>query len=77
MESGAKMITHLFNAMNGFHHRSDPGFLGLLDSELPIFYGLIADGIHCHAQALKMAVRTNFKCLVLVSDAISASGLKG
>lgn len=78
VRSGAAMVTHLFNAMNGFHHRADPGFLGLLDSieHQSVFYGLISDGIHANSQALKLAYRTNKKGMVLVSDAISAMGLK-
>ena len=79
VQAGARMITHLFNAMLVFHHRSDPGLVGLLTSkklaDKPIFYGLISDGIHTHPTALRLAVRAHMKGLCAVSDAISAMGL--
>ncbi|XP_020608008.1 N-acetylglucosamine-6-phosphate deacetylase-like [Orbicella faveolata] len=59
--NGATFITHLFNAMLPFHHR-DPGIVGLLtDNETPkpIFYGLIADGIHTHPTATRIAHRSH------------------
>lgn len=78
INEGAGMITHLFNAMLSFHHR-DPGMVGLLTSNKiggqQIYYGLIADGIHTHPAALRIAFRSNPKGLVLVTDAMSAVGL--
>uniref|UniRef100_A0A224Z2N5 N-acetylglucosamine-6-phosphate deacetylase n=1 Tax=Rhipicephalus zambeziensis TaxID=60191 RepID=A0A224Z2N5_9ACAR len=80
MQDGASFITHLFNAMLPFHHR-DPGLVGLLTSkklpdEKTVFYGIIADGIHTHPAALRIAYKANSRGLTLVTDAMSAMGLE-
>mmetsp|Transcript_65842 Transcript_65842/g.102792 ORF Transcript_65842/g.102792 Transcript_65842/m.102792 type:complete len:1073 (-) Transcript_65842:59-3277(-) len=76
VQNGARLITHLFNAIVPFHHR-DPGVIGLL-SDGPvqkIHYGLIVDGIHVHPSVVNMAFRTHPAGCVLVTDAMSALGL--
>lgn len=76
VKSGVTMVTHMFNAMNSFHHR-DPGIVGLLGSDLPdLYYGLIVDGIHCHPASALIAHRAHPKGVVLVTDAIGAMGLE-
>jgi N-acetylglucosamine-6-phosphate deacetylase len=72
---GARMITHMFNAMNAFHHR-DPGIIGLLGSKnLSYYFGIISDGQHTHPYSIVMAHKCHPKGLVLVTDAMSALGL--
>ncbi|CAH0560663.1 unnamed protein product [Brassicogethes aeneus] len=76
VKNGATLITHLFNAMLPFHHR-DPGLVGLLASDKcdTIYFGIIADNIHTHPAAQRIAYRVCPKGLILVTDAISALGL--
>ena len=77
--SGARFITHLFNAMMPFHHR-DPHLIGLLSNRNlvgheNIYYGIIADGIHTHPAAINIAYKSHPSGLVLVTDSIAAMGL--
>jgi N-acetylglucosamine-6-phosphate deacetylase len=77
VQSGATMITHLFNAMQQLHHR-DPGIVGLLGSadSLPRpYYGIICDGIHIHKSCVKLAYRSHPQGAILVTDAMAQLGL--
>ena len=79
VKHGATLITHLFNAMNAFHHR-DPGLVGLLTTNnldnQKVHYGIIADGVHCEQASLKLAYNTNFEGMCLITDGIGALGLE-
>lgn len=70
----ARLITHLFNAMRGFHHR-DPGVVGATLTS-SVMVSLIADGFHVHPAALQIVVQTKGpEQICLISDAISATGM--
>jgi N-acetylglucosamine-6-phosphate deacetylase len=75
--AGATGITHLFNAMRGFHHR-EPGLagFGLMDDD--IYVEVIADMAHLHPQSLKMLfdMKTPDK-IILVSDSVKGPGWGG
>jgi N-acetylglucosamine-6-phosphate deacetylase len=75
IERGMTLATHLFNAMRSFHHR-EPGAPGaVLDAE-NIMAELIADGIHVHPAALRIAVaRKGSERICLVTDSIMAAGM--
>ncbi|WP_269616549.1 N-acetylglucosamine-6-phosphate deacetylase [Prochlorococcus marinus] len=72
--NGVTMVTHTFNAMKGLHHRAI-GPIGAASSRDDIFLGLIADGVHVHADMIRLLKIIAPKQIVLVSDAISAYGL--
>ena len=72
IEAGARLGTHLFNAMRPLHHR-EPGPVGaLLDA--PVDVELIADGVHLHPAVLRTAFATKPGRALLVTDAMAAAG---
>jgi N-acetylglucosamine-6-phosphate deacetylase len=72
-EWGAQSITHLFNAMNGFHHRdASLANFGMADEEICI--ELIADYIHVHPAVCKAIVQARgTEHLLLITDAMRAA----
>ncbi len=67
-------VTHLFNQMSPFHHRS-PGLVGAaLLSDRPC--GVIVDGIHADPAAVRLAWELlGPERFVLATDAMQATGL--
>lgn len=74
LEWGASHFTHLYNAMTPLHHR-DPGVVGAALTSVDATAELIADGIHVHPAAMRIAVATMPHRIALVTDAIRACGL--
>ena len=74
MTWGASHVTHLYNAMSGLHHR-DPGVVGAALSSPDVTAELIADGVHVHPAALRIAVTCMPHRIALVTDAMRACGL--
>ncbi len=73
--SGAKHLTHFFNAMTGLHHR-DLGVVGWALDKKDVTFDIIADGIHVHPKMLKFAVENKTTDKVsLISDSIAPTGL--
>lgn len=68
--AGASGITHLFNAMRGFHHR-EPGIAGFGLLNRDVFIELIADPFHLHSRVIDLVFRVkNPERIVIVSDSV-------
>jgi N-acetylglucosamine-6-phosphate deacetylase len=74
-DCGAKHITHFYNAMTGLHHR-EIGVVGWAFGRDDVTCDIIADGIHVNTKMLEFAYKNKTsQNLMLISDAISATGL--
>lgn len=74
LDAGARVVTHLFNAMPGIHHR-EPGPIPLLLSDERTTVELICDGFHLHRDVVRLAVAAAGPDRVaLVTDAMVAAG---
>jgi N-acetylglucosamine-6-phosphate deacetylase len=73
--AGARVGTHLFNAMRGIHHR-EPGPIPALIEAPEVIVELINDGVHVHeAVARLVANGVGLDRLALVTDAMAATGI--
>ncbi|WP_298969233.1 N-acetylglucosamine-6-phosphate deacetylase [uncultured Roseobacter sp.] len=74
-DAGARCVTHLFNAMSQIGNR-EPGLVGATLSRDDVYAGLIADGIHVHPAAIRIALAAskNSNGVFLVSDAMATAG---
>lgn len=73
-ELGIRHVTHLFNAMTGFHHRR-PGVVGAaLDTAVNC--ELIADNVHSHPAAQRLVYHAKGgRNIILITDSMRACGL--
>ncbi len=71
--SGASIVTHLYNAMNGFSHR-EPGAIGAAQ-EYARYVELICDGIHLHPSVVRGAFDSFEGRVCMISDSMRAAGL--
>jgi N-acetylglucosamine-6-phosphate deacetylase len=75
LDAGATVVTHLFNAMRGIHHR-EPGPIPRLLSDERVSVELIADGFHVHPDVLRLALAAaGPERVILVTDAMAAAGM--
>lgn len=78
MESFTKGVTHathLYNAMSGFDHR-EPGVVGAVLDSNDVMAEIIADGVHVHPAALRLAVaRKGPERICLITDSMMATGV--
>lgn len=75
-EKGASHLTHMYNAMPAFSHRS-PGVIGAALDSAHVHVELICDGVH----VAPSVIRASFKMfgderIILVSDSMMAAGLE-
>ncbi|MGQ0804836.1 MAG: N-acetylglucosamine-6-phosphate deacetylase [Actinomycetota bacterium] len=68
-DAGASVVTHLFNGMGPFHHR-EPGLVGAALSDPRLTATVIADLVHVHPAALRLAIAAK-RSLALVTDAVA------
>ena len=73
-DSGARHLTHLYNAMPGIHHRR-PGPIGAASERENVVAELICDGLHVHESAVRMAFRLFPGRICLISDSLRCCGM--
>ncbi|HZC45886.1 MAG TPA: amidohydrolase family protein, partial [Candidatus Acidoferrum sp.] len=75
--AGARMFTHLFNAMRPLNHR-DPGVIAAALVPGPALPALIPDGVHVHPAILRLAVAARGKDgIIFVTDKVALAKTSG
>lgn len=74
-KAGLGHVTHVFNAMDGLHHR-DPGTTGAVLSMPELTVDVIPDGHHVHPSVVKILICSKgIDQVSAISDCIRAGGL--
>jgi N-acetylglucosamine-6-phosphate deacetylase len=72
-DSGANILTHVFNASRPFSHR-DPGIVGTALSRDDIFITAVVDNVHLSKEATRLAMRVGPDRFAVVTDAMAGTG---
>lgn len=72
VDAGARVGTHLLNAMRPLHHREPGPVLALLEAP-DVHVELVADGVHLHPSVVRAAAAAKPDRFVLVTDAMAAA----
>ncbi|GAB3607661.1 N-acetylglucosamine-6-phosphate deacetylase [Conyzicola nivalis] len=72
-DRGARIITHVFNAMPGIHHRAPGPVVAAFEDER-VCLELILDGEHVHPDVAAMVFASAPGRVALVTDAMAAAG---
>lgn len=73
LDAGCTIMTHMFNAMNGIHHRK-PGPIPAVLEDPRVTIELINDGFHVQNPVLKMAFASAPHRIAMVTDSMAATG---
>ncbi|WP_211188765.1 N-acetylglucosamine-6-phosphate deacetylase [Gordonia asplenii] len=76
IERGARVATHLFNAMRPLHHREPGPILALLEDPR-VTIEIVGDGVHVHPDLVSyVAEAAGPDRVSLVTDAMAAAGMR-
>lgn len=76
IDAGARLATHVFNAMRSLHHR-EPQTVGAVLEDARVVTTLIADAVHVHPAVLRLVARVKGAAgVALVTDAMSVVGME-
>ena len=71
-QAGAQMVTHLYNAMSGVHHR-DQGFALDVLTDDEIYASIIVDLEHVSKRAVQLAFLAKANRMIMVSDSVQSN----
>lgn len=77
IDAGARMFTHLFNAMRPLNHR-DPGIIAAALAPSAALAAIIPDAVHVHPAILRLAYAARGRSgLILVTDKVALAQTSG
>jgi len=77
IDAGARMFTHLFNAMRPLGHR-DPGVIAAALAQSAAIAAVIPDGVHLHPEILRLVYHARgMSGMMLTTDKVALAGAAG